>query len=1690
MGSACCKRAAEDVQRQTPKSSAKAESGRDIGLLRVDRGQEATTTTARKSVGSPERARVEPAAVAEKQRNAGSDAAQRADLSDVAISLAADEQTASGSKPEAPVSADAANSNPEDAAAAASPAAANASPVAVPTPSKARAPSCVADLGELVSLHALEGASSVGQLAGLCGLLREATRPGAPTEALERARRVPFVAEVLNGDLEAALAEVKEACFCALDAFAEPERHRPEAIAEACTVVRSGDPELCFRLLEVLLLLKDETVLERIPTQRIGALVAVLGRLPRGTLNSKHRSDLVTFCIEQVKKYGTKLTPADANALVALRLVPAVLAAFDSTSDGAEFAATDEDDGEHPQERGRLDYEGEVQELDVLLRKLEKCGWWRAEAVASVARQALAAALSNYDPLQDALVRVKAAGRIVAGLVRVGQKVWEGVSTFGVSTLIELAVFVKDALAGENVGAEARQLWSDLGRLIGSNGPQGKKCWYRPARLLTALAEGGHMEELRMVLNAMDQASTNGQTMPRLSAVAAQPKLAAALAAALVLAVEAAGGDNASALAAVDIAGALAEAAVAAANAPAPGAKKAAREAAVNSATVAARALLSIAASECGGAAAATAAEQLGRLARKEDRASCDSAEAAASLLRVSLADLAAGGFRPKQTLPRSPCARLVEPAVGAAGPSLLLGIALKRSLEGDPDEAKRRKDLYNYAGRELNKKDLREAVALYVPPKATTDLARTKIVDLHTHAADVLARALPGAVAGGPRALLIAGEPGSSKSTFLAFLHRRACEQWRRTHGRPPRGDARLPVTCLLRLPRLGRAKVATKLRAKAAKAMGVPKEELENIKSTRGLVLLLDAYDELDCRDGPPPRLWPENDLANWASAVVVTCRSSLLAVRDDYKELFAPSQAALDQLCTHPFDAQQVEEYFKQFAKLPAETRDCECNWTAEEYLSHIKRVPGTLSLIENPFTLNMVARTLPKIVSARKSAKDGPAGSLLTIRELYNAFVEHWFEREWNRVRDNPEGHAHGVVRSWRGKDFEKCGRNFCKDLASAMFEANVSEFRYSSPELDFANWTRRSPAAADQEASSDRNADAAAATAGGPLAACIDLMQNQESAKLALIREHCPLSISGSGAATESPDGSSEVHVRFLHKTLLEFFVAEEMYEEAIARQELEKSGNGVRRGRLPSMWSTEGKGLIRRFLLTNEPKILEFLADCCRGDQPYCDKLLGLMERSREPHATKEDLIASANAMTILNCAGFSFAGRCLRGVRVPGADLQRLEAAGADLRDADLTGCGLQEANLAGADLRGARLDGCAVVAEPALCGCEYKIRRVVPLLNGRRVLTEGSKFIANGGEKLEFAVWDVQSKTMIKRCCFGPVGEQYRHIPLDVSQDGSRVMWADDMLRVYDMNAKKLTNIDYRTLLGLTDEDLYDDYDDRAFVPHRFTLQSVKFAPDGHMHGSRALTTFGAVLALWDLEQGALLHRLQFDEPTSAVFSKDCQRFLALNIEQLRNPSDANAHVRVYDFSIENEKMQISMKLLGQHTLPDVNPNSVQLSGDGRCILTVHSEKADNRRSVFSTLWRVDPWSSVCLIASPDALWRSRLKDGQLSAISPDGVQAAIANTDRTISLLDLGTGVELYRFSGHRNGIRAVAFLPECNSIVSASEQELRIWPLTRKQLRPLERVSRGNAIRFLCLSPDREQLRLGSDKVARL
>jgi WD40 repeat protein len=117
---------------------------------------------------------------------------------------------------------------------------------------------------------------------------------------------------------------------------------------------------------------------------------------------------------------------------------------------------------------------------------------------------------------------------------------------------------------------------------------------------------------------------------------------------------------------------------------------------------------------------------------------------------------------------------------------------------------------------------------------------------------------------------------------------------------------------------------------------------------------------------------------------------------------------------------------------------------------------------------------------------------------------------------------------------------------------------------------------------------------------------------------------------------------------------------------------------------------------IRR--VQEEPGVLDFLADQLRewcGGTTDCasrarECLFAIIEASAAGVASG-DGCAPANAATILNWAGVSFAGRMWNGVVLEGADLTRANFSGASLRGARLAGCRLAKANLCDADFTGA---------------------------------------------------------------------------------------------------------------------------------------------------------------------------------------------------------------------------------------------------------------------------------------------------------------------------------------------------------------------------------------------------------------
>jgi hypothetical protein len=109
-------------------------------------------------------------------------------------------------------------------------------------------------------------------------------------------------------------------------------------------------------------------------------------------------------------------------------------------------------------------------------------------------------------------------------------------------------------------------------------------------------------------------------------------------------------------------------------------------------------------------------------------------------------------------------------------------------------------------------------------------------------------------------------------------------------------------------------------------------------------------------------------------------------------------------------------------------------------------------------------------------------------------------------------------------------------------------------------------------------------------------------------------------------------------------------------------------------------------------LLVDEPAVIRIAADLVTSDPVFEQTLWNIIESSKH----YPDLaIAAANAITILVATNISFAGKDLRYVRIPHANLTGGNFEGADMREADLRQVNFTKAKLNRADLSGCCIDG-----------------------------------------------------------------------------------------------------------------------------------------------------------------------------------------------------------------------------------------------------------------------------------------------------------------------------------------------------------------------------------------------------------
>ncbi len=191
------------------------------------------------------------------------------------------------------------------------------------------------------------------------------------------------------------------------------------------------------------------------------------------------------------------------------------------------------------------------------------------------------------------------------------------------------------------------------------------------------------------------------------------------------------------------------------------------------------------------------------------------------------------------------------------------------------------------------------------------------------------------------------------------------------------------------------------------------------------------------------------------------------------------------------------------------------------------------------------------------------------------------------------------------------------------------------------------------------------------------------------------------------------------HYRFIHKSLLEYFVVRALFESFDA---CIAPNSRPRRGSDASVYSFENQPVLHSKTLQEvslTPKhwvddlgVVRLLTERIEQEPSFKKQLLAIIERSKTDKTVRQ---AAANAITILVRARVQFSGADLQGIQIPGADLSfglfdSAQLQGADLRKANLRAIWLSLADLSGAQMAGVQFGEWPYLQEKSsVTSCAY---------------------------------------------------------------------------------------------------------------------------------------------------------------------------------------------------------------------------------------------------------------------------------------------------------------------------------------------------------------------------------------------
>ncbi|KAF9924566.1 hypothetical protein FBU30_005513 [Linnemannia zychae] len=525
----------------------------------------------------------------------------------------------------------------------------------------------------------------------------------------------------------------------------------------------------------------------------------------------------------------------------------------------------------------------------------------------------------------------------------------------------------------------------------------------------------------------------------------------------------------------------------------------------------------------------------------------------------------------------------------------------------------------------------------------------------------------------GSNQVLLLMGDPGTGKTTFLKQLERTL---WNRYTG--PND----PIPIFIDLPTCN--KTGYGLLDRKLKFEGFNDHEIRDLRDKRrAFVLICDGYDNTHIRHN----IYNQNSFNSpdqWQVKLIIGCRNDKIGRDSDgrfeplTKDRYDLSKKPqiFEKASTAPFTHHQIAKYVEKFVDFPlapeyrrkfntdqhiTNLADNIPFWDVSQYMEALTDIPNLIELAKNPYLLSFILELLPAIAGPQRDV------TRISFDELYKHIFDDWMAISMRYLISGNKGSREDrTLCNLIDADFYEVSMQYLKDLALAIFKNQKD-----TPVVSYSHLT-------------DQKKNPWKTPFFGP------------DPEITLIRDSVPLIRSG-------------IEYQFIHRSLHFYLYSLAVFDPYNTNVDGNYSDNtNVDISGLPTStqipvfneMSEKGQPLHKDHPLgvisiSSLSMVVQFLADRVQSNPHFKEQLVETVRNSKADDSDNQ--ILAANAITILVRSGMLFNGAELRGIKIKDANLTGGDFDSADFRDSDLRNvifdrCWIRQARFENALLAGAQ--------------------------------------------------------------------------------------------------------------------------------------------------------------------------------------------------------------------------------------------------------------------------------------------------------------------------------------------------------------------------------------------------------------